>query len=154
MNGVIMAPCNVCMQQKLYQANGDIFNSDGDAVRGIGTASVMLYPNGIAEIHYQVKISTAGTREDYFNLGLNRDLLTKRNENIPIITPTDGGKILYYTADGTINAEMTGYAGTHQTHQQFWKPARVYFEDGATGAWPAHMFGLGIRIDGVCYGSY
>lgn len=137
-----------------HVVSGRIFNSGDDPVTGYGTATVLLRADGSAEIHYQVHITAAGTSTSCFAYGLNRDILRNLNASIPVISPVNGGTLLYYTAEGKLDIESMQYAGTHEARAQFWEPARIYTTDGALGGWPTSKMLSGMRLEGVCYGTY
>lgn len=148
MKGTLPAPARtIC-----YVVSGAILNAAEDPVVGYGTAVVLLRADGLAEIHYQVQIAVAGTSTSDFLYGLNRDLV--RKADMPVINPTVGGMLLYYTSDGTLDTGVMEYAGTHTAKSQFWTPARVYTTDGDIGSWPTSKMSLGMHLDGVCYGTY
>ena len=138
----------------VHNATGDLFNSAADTCYGYGIATVYLYPNGIAEVHFNIKITNSGTSGSYFQCGINRDLIKSRNSNIPTITPITGGSLTYYNSSGFIIEDKMDYGGTLMAVNQFWEPARVYDTSGSVGGWPASQFVVGHRIIGVCYGTY
>jgi len=136
-----------------YTVNGTLFNSSADNVGGIGSASVFLYKNGLAEIHFSIRITTTGSSSSVFSCGLNRDLLSNLNNNIPTITPKYGS-YTYYTTSGSIAQPGNGYGGYISPLGQFWTFGRIYDTSGNVGAWPASNFVSGQYLVGVCYGTY
>lgn len=138
----------------VYTVSGFLVNQGSGDLAGYGTATVYLYKNGIAEVHFNVKITTTGTGSTSFACGINRDLLKNLNANIPTITPVIGGSLTYCSTSGTIADDRMGYGGTLSAVGQFWEPARVYTTSGDVGGWPASNLVANQRLIGVCYGTY
>ena len=141
----------------VYTASGMILNSEADTCVGYGIATVYLFKNGIAEVHFNIQITTAGTGSSYFKFGLNREKLRDINPNIPVITPQNGGSLIFYDSSGAVSNDLMGYGGTLSiagTNTQFWEPARVYDTNGSIGGWSASQLTVGRRMIGVCYGTY
>lgn len=139
---------------KVYVASGFLFNSAGDTCEGYGTATVSLYPNGIARVDFNIKFTTSGTSSSNFQCGLNRDLLSNINSNIPTITPIQGGSLTYYATSGSVGNDKMDYGGLMTNVNQFWQPARIYDTSGSVGGWGAQCYVANQRIIGVCYGTY
>lgn len=148
---------NVYVGCKMLYAIGRIINGASDVIEGHGNATVILYPNGLAEIHYSAQITKDGTAtSSVFDWGINRDLLQNCNSEIPQITPMRGGYAIYHSnSDGTaLNSSANGMAGVHAPVGQFWQFGRLYETPTSVGGWPTTMFKTGARIHGVCYGTY
>lgn len=136
-----------------YRVAGLLINSVADTVQGHGVAEVYLYPNGFAKIEYSIKCTTSGSSTSYFQWGINSDLLTSKNPQIPKITPV-GGTMTFYATNGNIAADRTGYGGILAAVSQFWQPGRVYTLEGDTGGWPAGNFLVNQRVVGTAWGTY
>ena len=145
---------NLKSYPKVYVASGFLFNSVGDTCEGYGTATVSLYPNGIARVDFNIKITTSGTSSSNFQCGLNRDLLSNINSNIPTITPIIGGSLTYYATSGSVGDNKMDYGGLMTSVNQFWQPARIYNPSGSIGGWGANQYVANQRIIGVCYGTF
>ena len=113
-----------------------------------------LYPNGIARVDFNIKITTSGTSSSNFQCGLNRDLLSSINSNIPTITPIKGGSLTYYATSGSVTDNKMDYGGLMTSVNQFWQPARIYDTSGSIGSWGADQYVANQRIIGVCYGTF
>lgn len=138
---------------KIYRVAGHLINSSADTVQGHGVAEVYLYPNGIALIEFSIQCTTSGSSASHFQWGINSDLLTSKNSQIPKITPV-GGTVTFYATNGNVDADKMGYGGTLSAISQFWQLGRVYTLDGATGGWPAGNFVVGQRVVGTAWGTY
>jgi hypothetical protein len=136
-----------------YRVSGKLINSIADTVEGYGVAEVYLYPNGFAKIEYSIQCTQSGSSTSYFQWGINRDLLTSKNSQIPKITPV-GGTMTFYGTNGNIAADRTGYGGILAAVSQFWQPGRVYKLEGDTGGWPAGNFVVNQRVVGTAWGTY
>ena len=145
---------------KIYNCTGQIANSSGGTAVGTGVATVTLYASGLARIDYQYTISTAGSSSatTNFKWGLNRDLLSSRNSNIPTIVPINGGVATWYNAKSssnwsTFHETYNGYGCTHTVNSQFWCAARNH--DGTNvGSHPESTAYLNVRLCGTCYGTF
>lgn len=148
------AAVGAALTQRMYVVKGTILTSDGTA-RGSGTATVHITPDGIARIDYAVAITESGTVENSYSVGLDIALLRAANQNIPAITPINGGICVYYKADGILNVEKTQYGGFHASwiNNGRWSLGRVYSADGQDGSWPDTGFVVGQTIVGTCYGQ-
>ena len=140
---------------KHYIVNGRIMNTSADSsLAGYGTATVILYSSGIAEVHFGCKVETSGTSSTGWGSGINRDLLHNLDSNIPVITPITGGTIYMYSSNGNMNTSLCGYGGTSIANGQFWTIARVYQTDGAVGGYPSSTLTAGMMFYGTLYGTY
>ncbi len=138
----------------VYEATGQILNTvDGAGIQGYGHATVIVYPSALAEVHFSLRITRAGTRRDYFNWGVNRDLLRDRNSSIPAISPMYGGRILVYKPDGALDFSASGFGGFAEPKNQYWLPARVAGADGSSGGWSENDFSYDTFITGTVYGT-
>lgn len=141
---------------EIHTANGLLVDAVDDTTEGCGTATVILHPNGIAEIHYAVAIATSGIENNNFMWGLNAQLLQARNSNIPSITPCAGGTCVFWY-NGSYSTSDNQYGGTHNTHSSgnaYWGFARVYTQEGDVGWWPSGKFAVGSNIVGTAFGTY
>ena len=145
---------------KILNCVGDIANADGDSFVGTGVATVTLYASGLAKIDYQYTARVAGSSSatTNFKWGLNRNLLTTRNSNVPTITPVNGGVAEWYAAKSnstwsSLHETYNGYGCTHTVNSQFWCAARNH-NGTSVGAFPVNTANLNIRICGTCYGTF
>lgn len=139
-----------------FRVTGRLLNSIDDTVEGHGIAEIYLYKNGVAIINYSILCTTSGSSTSKFQWGLNRDLISGLNADIPTITPK-GGTMTYYETNGTVSSSSSGrngYAGALTPYTQFWQPSRVYNLDGQVGGWPAGNFVANQRIVGTAWGTY
>lgn len=138
---------------KTYVCNGMIFNGLSSAIEGVGACTIVCRPGGLAEVHFAVTITQApaSSETDVFDFGLNRDIL--HIKEAPQITPIAGG-VATYLRDAKLDSNLFGKSGTFEVEGQFWKPARVYNDDGSAGSWPSSMFAVGMVIIGTCFGTY
>jgi hypothetical protein len=146
-------------QTRYCYTHGVILNDHSSGVRGIGTATITIEPEGLAKIDFVITISTSGrsdSQHDY-HYGINRDQFVAIDSGIPYITPLTGGTITFYNQNGTLNTELTGYGGTFTGLDNFWQPCRVYQQNGEhgglCGAWQQSMLTEGMRMVGTCYGT-
>ena len=143
--------------QRLYTQNGCFLNGNS-SIKGHGTITVNIMPNGIARIDYFCKISSSGTSNTDWQWGINRDLIKAIIPNCPTITPISGGYNVTYLPDGTLYDMINGYGGSHVASNQFWCFGRAYQINGSDnhlcdyGGWQENLFTEGMRIIGTCYG--
>ena len=139
--------------RRIYTAHGAFVNADGGDLHGGGTATVTIEPSGLARIDFNFKITQTGTKEDFYAWGLNRDMLSERNKNIPVITPISGGVLSVYDTNGVLLRDKIGFGGFMEGVSQFWCPSRVWQYDGSIGKWPETEFQEGMQLMGTCYGT-
>lgn len=138
----------------VYHITGQVLNSANTTVTGIGDLYVSLYPNGIAVIEYTIHGTNGGGTDTDFSWGINRDLISNLNNNIPSITPLYGSCHFYAISSGTFTDEKNGYGGVLVPVGQFWQPGRVYTTSGDIGNWSSSKMGPGTMIFGTAYGTY
>lgn len=146
----------IIVADNYFTVHGIFINSAEGSIRGVGTASVHIIVNGIAQVDFVAKITTPGTRNDIFLYGVNIDMLRSIDPQIPEIIPIVGGVVEMCNADGSYNTEINGYGGLLEAFGSYWVPARVYsYKDdlGYRGAWPEAMFDTGMILRGTCYGK-
>lgn len=146
----------IIVADNYFTVHGMFINSAEGSIRGVGTASVHIIVNGIAQVDFVAKITTPGTRNDIFLYGVNIDMLRSIDPQIPEIIPIVGGVVEMCNADGSYNTEINGYGGLLEAFGSYWVPARVYsYKDdlGYRGAWPEAMFDTGMILRGTCYGK-
>lgn len=146
----------IIVADNYFTVHGMFINSAEGSIRGVGTASVHIIVNGIAQVDFVAKITTPGTRNDIFLYGVNIDMLRSIDPQIPEIIPIVGGVVGMCNADGSYNTEINGYGGLLEAFGSYWVPARVYsYKDdlGYRGAWPEAMFDTGMILRGTCYGK-
>lgn len=137
---------------KIYNRYDVLINVDGGTLRGFGSAMVTL-SGGIARIDFNIKISADETVSNIGTWGINRDYFTALTGKT--ITPVAGGVVTYYNNE-QVYAIRVDFGGTFITSGQFWRPARVYDDNGTkkVGGWFSHAFASGDRLIGTCYGTY
>ena len=138
----------------VYRVTGQVLNSANTTVTGIGDLYVSLYPNGIAVIEYTIHGTNGGGTDTDFSWGINRDLISVLNNNIPSITPLYGSCHFYSISSGAFSDEKNQYGGYLVRVGQFWQPGRVYDASGNVGGWPTSKMGPGTMIFGTAYGTY
>lgn len=145
---------------KILNCIGLIANASNDNFQGTGVATVTLYASGLAKIDYQYTVTTAGSTSATSNYlwGLNRNLLTTRNSNIPTITPVAGGVAEWYNGKSNsiwsaLHETYNGYGCTNQATAQFWLPSRNY-NGTSIGALAVSNAYLNMKICGTCYGTF
>ncbi len=146
----------IIVADNYFTVHGMFINSAEGSIRGVGTASVHIIVNGIAQVDFVAKITTPGRRNDIFLYGVNIDMLRSIDPQIPEIIPIVGGVVEMCNADGSYNTEINGYGGLLEAFGSYWVPARVYsYKDdvGYRGAWPEAMFDTGMILRGTCYGK-
>lgn len=148
----------IIVADNYFTVHGMFINSAEGSIRGVGTASVHIIVNGIAQVDFVAKITTPGARNDIFLYGVNIDMLRSIDPKIPEIIPIVGGVVEMCNADGSYNTEINGYGGLLEASGSYWVPARVYsYKDdlgyGYRGAWPEAMFDTGMILRGTCYGK-
>lgn len=139
---------------KIYYVKGLIANSDGGVYQGSGVATIILYTNGIAEIQYNYKCTTAGTDGNIWLWGLNRDLLHNLNSEIPIITPITRGICNSITSNGSWDINGMAYGGINMAIAQFWAPGRMYATNSDLGQYPENWMVVDQSIQGTAYGTF
>lgn len=123
----------------------------GATVGCMGSCTMTYTMNDVARIDFDFTITTSGTGSgDY---GLSRALLRQINNDIPVLSPIDGGTLNIYSSAGAL--VNTGYGGMMVTNElgDLWVPAVL----GAAGDMtPMHESDLaaGMRFTGVCYATY
>jgi hypothetical protein len=129
-----------------------LLNTMGGTLRGFGAATVYM-KNGIARIDFNIKISVDETTPNIGTWGINRDYFTPLTGKT--IQPLEGGVATYYRNE-QVFANRVDFGGTFLVSGQFWRPARVYDDNGTkkVGAWFSNSFASGDRFVGTCYGSY
>ena len=129
-----------------------ILNVMNGTLRGWGSAVIHMQ-NGIARIDFNVKIGVDETVSNVGTWGINRDYFTALTGKT--ITPLEGGVVTYYHNE-QIYTNRIDFGGTFLVSGQFWKPARVYDDNGTkkVGGWVSSNFASGDRFIGTVYGTY
>lgn len=148
------------LARRIYHANGMLIDDPADGIRGYGTATVTLEPSGLARIDFSIGITQTGSATNgyYYHYGIDRDLLTTLNANIPAITPVWGGVLTVFQADGTLSEHHVGLGAGFEAHAsgKYWMPGRCYEASGdyggAWGGWEQGQFAVGHHLVGTCYG--
>jgi len=137
---------------QVFNRTDVLLNTDGGTLRGFGSAMVTLC-DGIARIDFNILISVDETVTGINTWGINRDYFTALTGKT--ITPIAGGVVTYYNSEQIYTSRMD-FGGTFQVTSQFWKPARVYDDNGTkkVGGWTSGHFTSGQRMIGTCYGTY
>lgn len=142
------------LTQKLYHAQGEVFKAtSGGTAKGSGVATVHITPDGVAQIDFVVRISTAGSNTNVFGVGISVSLLRSINANIPEIVPAKGGNCIFFNANGSINTGMTEFGGSClDVTSDMWNIGRIYDATGSYGSWPDSMYTSGMIVKGTLYG--
>lgn len=136
-----------------YRTSGLIINGIDDTVAGYGNANILIYDNDMAEINFTATIDKVGNQDvANFRWGLNPELICSTS-GASKITPITGGSLICFDSEGKIRPELFGYGGSAEAGYGFWRPARVYTETGAIGAWASRMLPKGNMIIGTVYGT-
>lgn len=137
---------------QIFNRNDVLLNVAGGTLRGFGSAVVFMY-KGIARIDFNIKISVDETVSGIGSWGINRDYFTALTGKT--IQPLPSGIVTYYNNE-QIYASRMDFGGTFLVDGQFWKPARVYDDNGTkkVGGWTSGNFASGQRLIGTCYGTY
>lgn len=140
------------IKPQIYNRYDVLINVEGGTLRGFGSAMVTM-SGGIARIDFNIKISVDETVSNIGNWGINRDYFTALTGKT--ITPVAGGVVTYYNNE-QVYAIRVDFGGTFIASGQFWRPARVYDDNGTkkVGGWFSHAFATGDRLIGTCYGTY
>lgn len=120
----------------------------GETVTGKGLCTQTYLLNDLAQIDFDIEITTTGTGSAPF--GISRALLRQINEEIPVITPMPGGRVSVYSAEGVLLPNlgycMGPYTGT-------WAPM-IINSDNELQPIEENLFTAGMRLSGTCYGHY
>lgn len=137
---------------QIFNRSDVLLNVMGGTLRGFGSATVYMQ-NGIARIDFNIKVSVNETVSNVGTWGINRDYFTALTGKT--ITPLEGGVVTYYNNE-QIYASRVDFGGTFLVTGQFWKPARVYDDNGTkkVGGWNSNVFASGDRFIGTCFGTY
>ena len=135
----------------IYIISGVIW--EGGESTGTGQATIVIDSTGFVTVNFALMIVESQGDSTMFNYGLNSELFTKINSNIPKITSLGGGFICII---GSANDALVNGYGAYFIHNKtkttMWTPARIYTETGAGGVWSANVFHANDRIFGTCYG--
>lgn len=140
------------IKPQVYFRNDVLLNALSGTLRGFGSAAVYMQ-GGIARIDFNIKIGVDETVSNIGTWGINRDYFIALTGKT--ITPVEGGVVTYYNNE-QVYANRMDFGGTFLTSSQFWKPARVYDDNGTkkVGGWNSNAFSSGDRFIGTCYGTY
>lgn len=140
------------IKPQVYFRNDVLLNALSGTLRGFGSAAVYMQ-GGIARIDFNIKIGVDETVANVGTWGINRDYFAALTGKT--ITPLEGGVVTYYNNEQVYTNRMD-FGGTFLTSNQFWKPARVYDDNGTkkVGGWNSNVFASGDRFIGTCYGTY
>lgn len=149
------AESDALVRARMWSVRGNIVRSasTGTAV-GYGKALVYIVGETVI-VDFEAKITTAGTKSDVYNVGIQVGILRSLNPDVPSFNVLNGGIIHYFQSDGTMDTGMEGYAGeaTFDTSGNYWTFARIYNTSGSIGAWADSSYTVGKIINGRLYGT-
>ena len=120
----------------------------GETIEGAGYFTQSYTMNDVAKIDFNITITTAGSDTGAF--GISRALLRQLNEEIPVITPLDGGTISVYSAAGALRPSL---GLTFEARDGFWAPC-VIGDEGELESVSESALTPGMQLTGTCYGRY
>lgn len=119
----------------------------GTAVVGTGTATLTYKMNEILQIDFNIKVTTSGSGTSTY--GISTALLRTLSDEIPSLTPVDGGVLTVFNSSGA----LTNFMGaSFLASGAYWKPA--YVNDGVLTGINESSFSNGMTLSGTCYGKY
>lgn len=125
---------------------GDVM--EGASVTASGTITCTYKFNDVMQFDFNLKVTASGTGTDAY--GISTNLLRTLSEEMPLITPKDGGVLNIHNANGSLN---TNYIGTtFKANELTWQPASVV--DGAVTAIDEANITNGMILTGTFYGTY
>lgn len=127
-------------------AIGNVLAGEAIQCEGVCTQTYLL--NEIAQIDFDLTITTAGSGSAPF--GISRALLRQLNEEIPVITPMPGGCVRVYSSAGALLMNMGGSMGPYSGA---WAPM-IINADRELQPVEEQLFVAGTRLTGTCYGRY
>ena len=144
------------MYPKVLSGSGKVVDASGDTTEGVGAFTLTLYNNGQCRIDFSFKITTAGTAASNFNWGFSAALLKSINPDVPNITPSYGGYVVYLNSNGTKDDSLNGYGGcaTRNSNGSRWIFGRVYQTAGEFGSWNSSKFTVGTFVYGCVIGTF
>lgn len=119
----------------------------GTAVVGTGTATLTYKMNEILQIDFNIRITTAGSGTSTY--GISTALLRTISDEIPSLTPVDGGVLTVFNSSGALTNLM---GASFLADGAYWKPA--YVNDGVLTGINESSFSSGMTLSGTCYGKY
>ena len=119
----------------------------GTSVVGKGTATLTYKMNEVMQIDFNIKITTSGSGTGTY--GISTALLRTLSDEIPSLTPMDGGVLNVFNSSGA-SLMMTG--SSFIADGAFWKPA--YVPDTALVGINESSLTNGMTLSGTCYGKY
>jgi len=140
---------------RMYSLRGNIVNSGSTGTTvGYGKALVALFGQTV-KVEFEAKITTAGTLNNVYDIGIGVADLRTLNSDIPSFKVLDGGIIHYFTSAGALSTSMEGYAGEANlsTTINRWNFGRLYNTSGGVGQWPDGNFTAGMIVTGSLYGK-
>ena len=103
--------------------------------------------NEILQIDFNIKITTAGSGTSTY--GISTALLRTLSDEIPSLTPVDGGVLTVFNSSGALTNLM---GASFLADGAYWKPA--YVNDGVLTGINESSFSNGMTLTGTCYGKY
>ena len=140
---------------KFYSARGIIVDSGTTGTtEGYGKATVVIIGKTVM-VTFSAQITTAGTEEDIYDIGIGVSTLCSLNPDIPAFTVSHGGNIEFLDASGVYDVNMNGYGGecVFDISTNRWNLARIYDTNGSIGTWRDSKYTTGIIIRGTVYGT-
>ena len=119
----------------------------GTAVVGTGTATLTYKMNEIIQIDFNIKVTTSGSGTSTY--GISTALLRTLSDEIPSLTPVDGGVLTAFNSSGALTNLM---GASFLADGAYWKPA--YVNNGVLTGINESSFTNGMTLSGTCYGKY
>ena len=119
----------------------------GTAVVGTGTATLTYKMNELLQIDFNIKVTTSGSGTGTY--GISTALLRTLSDEIPSLTPVDGGVLTVFNSSGALTNLM---GASFLADGAYWKPA--YVNDGVLTGINESSFSNGMTLTGTCYGKY
>lgn len=119
----------------------------GTAVVGTGTATLTYKMNELLQIDFNIKVETSGSGTSTY--GISTSLLRTLSDEIPSLTPVDGGVLTVFNSSGALTNLM---GASFLADGAYWKPA--YVNNGVLTGINESSFSSGMTLSGTCYGKY
>ena len=137
----------------------------GTTVECTGSCTMTYCMNDVAKIDFDFTITTAGTGSSEF--GLSKSLLRQLNNDIPYLTPIDGGNLSIFNSNGIlVNSGYGAMMVSSEENDDLWVPATLIVST-EPGVEPGETITItkfehldesdltaGLRFVGVCYAMY
>lgn len=123
----------------------------GTSVQCMGSCTMTYCMNDVARIDFDFTITAAGTGSAEF--GLSRARLRQINNDIPVLSPIDGGTLNVYSSAGALINTGCGAMMLSGENGDLWIPATLN-AGGEMARMLESELTVGKRFVGVCYATY